>query len=55
MDKLGLNREERSERTTTLLQRKLRDGGWGLASAARTSAAAFLGSLAVCHSQSVFA
>jgi hypothetical protein len=55
MDKLGLDEDERSERTTTLLQRKLCDGGWGLASAARTSPAAFLGSLAACRAESVFA
>ena len=54
MDKLGLTEEERRERTTTLLQRKLRDGGWGLISAARTSPAAFLGSLAACHTEPVF-
>ena len=28
-DKLGLNEDERRERTFTLLQRRLRDGGWG--------------------------
>ena len=54
MDKLGLDEEERGERTTALLQRKLRDDGWGLTSAARTSPAAFLGSLAACHSEPVF-
>ena len=55
MSKLGLDEGERNERTTTLLQRKLRDGGWGLTSAARTSPAAFLGSLAACHTEPVFA
>ena len=49
MSKLGLEESERSERITTLLQRKLRDGGWGLAAATQTSPAAFLGSLAACH------
>ena len=53
-DKLGLDREERTERTTTLLQRRLRDGGWGLTSAAHTSVAAFLGSLAACCTEPVF-
>ena len=52
MDKLGLEEGERSERTTTLLQGKLRDGGgWGLTPAARTSPSAFLGSLATCHTE----
>ena len=55
MHKLDLDDGERSERTTTLLQRKLRDGGWGLIPAARTSPAAFLGSLAICHAEPAFA
>ena len=55
MDKLGLDEDERHERTTTLLQRRLRDGGWGLASAASTSPAAFLGSMAACRDEPVFA
>ena len=54
MNKLGLDESERNEKTTTLLQRKLRDGGWGLTSAACTSPAAFLGSLAACYSEPVF-
>ena len=55
MDKLGLDGAERGERTVTLLQRKLRDGGWGLTPAVRTSPAAFLGSLATCHAEPAFA
>jgi hypothetical protein len=55
MDKLGLDGAERGERATTLLQRKLRDGGWGLTPATRTSSAAFLGSLAACHAEPAFA
>ena len=55
MDKLGLDGAERGERTAKLLQRKLRDGGWGLTPAVRTSPAAFLGSLATCHAEPVFA
>ena len=54
MDKLGLDDGERSKRTAALLQRKLRDSGWGLTPAARTSPAAFLGSLAACCSEPVF-
>ena len=54
MDKLGLDGEERRERTITMLQRKLRDGGWSLTSAARTSPAAFPGSLAACHAEPAF-
>ena len=54
MDKLGLDGAERGERTTTLLQRKLRDGGWGLTPAVRTSPAAFLGSLAACQAEPAF-
>ena len=54
MDKLGLDGAERGERTATLLQRKLRDGGWGLTPAVRTSPAAFLGSLATCHAEAAF-
>ena len=53
-DKLGLDEAERGERTATLLQRKLRDGGWGLTAAVCTSAAAFLGSLATCHAEPTF-
>ena len=56
MTKLGLDDDERNERTATLLQRKLRDGGgWGLTPAACTSPAAFLGSLAACHAEPTFA
>ena len=56
MDKLGLDDNERTGKTATLLQRKLRDsGGWGLTPAARTSPAAFLGSLAACHAEPTFA
>jgi hypothetical protein len=55
MDKLGLDGAERGERTAKLLQRKLRDGGWGLTPAVRTSPAAFLGSLATCHAEPAFA
>ena len=55
MDKLGLDEDERHDRTTTLLQRRLRDGGWGLASAASTSPAGFLGSMAACRAEPVFA
>ena len=55
MTKLGLDGTERSEQTTTLLQRKLRHGGWSLTSAAHTSPAAYLGSLAACHGEPVFA
>ena len=54
MDKLGLSGSERNERTVELLQRKLRDGGWGLAAAERTSPAAYLGSLAACHAEPSF-
>ena len=55
MDKLGLDEAERTERTATLLQRKLRDGGWGLTPAVRTSPAAYLGSMAACHTEPSFA
>ena len=54
MDKLGLDGAERGERTTNLLQRRLRDGGWGLTPAAQTLSAAFLGSLATCHAEPAF-
>ena len=54
MDKLGLDEDERGVRTTTLLQRKLRDGGWSLVSVVRSSPAAFLGSLSVCHAEPAF-
>ena len=55
MTKLGLDDEERNERTATMLRRRLRDGGgWGLTPAARTSSAAFLGSLAACHAEPTF-
>lgn len=54
LTKLGLDDTERSEKTVTLLQRKLRDGGWGLTAAVRTSPAAFLGSLATCYTEPVF-
>ena len=54
MNKLGLDGAERGERTATLLQRKLRDGGRGLTPAVRTSPAAFLGSLATCHAEVAF-
>ena len=52
-DKLGLDAAERSGQATILLQRRLRDGGWGL-SAESTSPAAFLGSLATCHAEPAF-
>ena len=55
MNRLGLDEGERHERTITLLQRKLRDGGWGLTAAVRTSPAAYLGSLAACHTEPAFA
>ena len=55
MSKLGLDESERTERTIALLQRKLRDGGWGMIAASHTSPAAYLGSLAACHSEPVFA
>ena len=55
MSKLGLDEGERTEQTSALMQRKLSDGGWGLVPAVRTSPAAFLGSLAVCHAEPVFA
>ena len=55
MNKLGLDEGERHEKTITLLQRKLRDCGWGLTSAVRTSPAAYLGSLAACHTEPAFA
>ena len=53
MDKLGLNDGERGG-TTTLLQRKLRDGGRGLTPPVRMSPAVFLDSLARCHTGPVF-
>ena len=55
MNKLGLDESERNEKSTIQLQRKLRDGGWGLTAAARTSPAAYLGSLAACHTEPSFA
>ena len=56
VSKLGLEDGERNERTATLLQGKLREGGgWGLTPAARTSPAAFLGSLAICNNEPTFA
>ena len=55
MGKLGLDDAERTHRTATLLQRKLRDGGWGLTPALQTSPAAYLGSLAACHTEPSFA
>ena len=55
MNKLGLDESERNEKTTISLQRKLRDGGWGLTAAARTSPAAYLGSLAACYDEPSFA
>ena len=55
MTNLGLDDSERGEHTTTLLQRRLRHGGWSLTSAAHTSPAAYLGSLAACHGEPVFA
>ena len=54
MDKMGLGESERTERTATLLQRRLRDGGWSLTSAVRTSPAAFLASVASCHDEPAF-
>ena len=55
MDKLGLHASERVERTVKRLQRRLKDGGWSLTFAVRTSPAAFLASVAACHSEPVFA
>ena len=54
MDKLGLGDDERHEHTREQLQRQLKDGGWGLTAAVRTSPAAFVASLAVCHSEPAF-
>ena len=55
MNKLGLDEGERDEETVARLQRKLREGGgWGLTPAVRTSPAAFLGSLAICHTEQAF-
>ena len=55
MNKLGPDEGEQTEETATQLQLKLLEGGgWGLTAAARTSPAAFLGSLATCHSESIF-
>ena len=54
MNKLGLDEGEWSEQTLTLMKRKLSDGGWGLTPAARTSPAAFLGSMVICHAEPVF-
>ena len=51
MDKLGLDDADRTERTITLLQRKLRDGGLGLTAGGATSPAAYLASLAACHAE----
>ena len=59
IDKLGVEGETagdgQSDGVTVLLQRKLRDGGMALVPAARTSPAAFLGSLATCHTETAFA
>lgn len=55
MAKLDLDESQRTEQSTTLLQRKLRDGGFALVPAVRTSPAAFLGSLAACHTEPVLA
>ena len=59
MDKLGVDDNEvggeKEESVTALLQRKLRDGGAALVPAARTSPAAFLGSLATCLAEPAFA
>ena len=55
MNKLGLDEAEQNDRMATLLQRKLRDGGWGLTPAPRTSPAAFLSSLTACHAEPSFA
>jgi hypothetical protein len=54
MDKLGIADHERGNETTTLLQSKLKHGGWGLAPATSTSPAAFLGSLAACCDEDAF-
>ena len=37
-----------------MLRRRLRDGGWSLTAATSTSPAAYLGSLAVCHTEPAF-
>ena len=61
MDKVGVDgevgRDGRlgGDSATVLSQRKLRDGGMALVPATRTSPAAFLGSLAACHAEPVFA
>ena len=55
MNKLGLEDAERTERTATLLQHRLRDDGWGLTPAVQTSPAAYLASLAACHTEPSFA
>ena len=44
----------RGDGVAVLLQRKLRDGGIALVPAARTSPAAFLGSLAASHAEPAF-
>ena len=55
MNKLGLDEGEQTEEMATQLQLKMREGGgWGLTGAARTSPAAFLSSLATCHTESIF-
>jgi len=55
LNKLGAGDGERTAGTTALLHRKLRDGGMALVPAAQVSPAAYLGSLAACHSEPVFA
>ena len=56
VDKLDLSDDEAAARDTArLLRGRLKDGGFGLTSAALTSAGAYLGSLAAAHSAVVFA
>ena len=54
-DKLGVGEDEKDASADTLLQRKLRDGGLAFVPAARTSPAAFIGSLAACNAEATFA
>jgi len=52
--KLGLHVDEGWDETSRILQAKLRHGGFGLTSAARTSPAAYLGSVAAVSSAPAF-
>ena len=54
MHKLDLQDTERGEGTVQRLQRRLKDGGWSLTSAVRTSPAAFLASVAACCDEPSF-